>query len=68
MREGPTLSLVISLTDRQAEWLEQETRGSSRPEGVEIHEKIERCRERLPVVIPGQLDLDDYPEVFSDAA
>ena len=33
-----------------------------------IREKIERLRERLPVVIAGQLALEDYPEVFSDAA
>lgn len=62
------MSVTISLTDKQAEWLDRETRNDQDPEAVEIHGKLMRRRSDLPAVIPGQVSLEDYPEVFSDAA
>lgn len=62
------MSIVISLRDREADWLEAQARNDGSPEAAGIREKLERRREHLPVVIPGQVSLEDYPEVFSDAA
>jgi hypothetical protein len=62
------VSLVLSLRDREVDALERKLRGDGDPDLAAVAEKLARRHDSEIDPIPGQLALEDYPEVFADAA
>jgi hypothetical protein len=60
------VSQRLSLRDREAEALAAELEHTQNPDLAAVYEKL--THHGMTPQIPGQVSLDDYPEVFSDAA